>query len=74
MPLFAPAGLLWSHPSHNHSSEGVCAPTLRHRGKNRPTSLSPPLLVVPSGPPAIQIAVVSEVSPVHCGPLFRLMC
>lgn len=36
MPLFTPAGLLWNHPSYNHCPEGVCTPTLRHRGKNPP--------------------------------------
>lgn len=33
MSLFTPAGRLWSHPTYNHSSEGVCTPTIWYRGK-----------------------------------------
>lgn len=33
MSVFTPAGLFWSDPSYNHGSEGLCASTIRHRGK-----------------------------------------
>lgn len=89
MPLFTTAGLLWSHTSYNHSSEGVCTPTLRHRGKNQPR-LHLHFRVPPSHPKPTTLldppsrfykrkfsdsaAVVSKVSPVHCGPLFSWIC
>lgn len=80
MPLFTPARLLWSHPSYNHSPEGVCTPTLRHRGKSRLKLHSPSASHPSKKSPVYQIpftssdsvAMVSKVSPVHCGPLFCL--
>lgn len=87
VPLFTPAGLFWSLPCYIHSAEGVYTPTLWHRGNNGPRLHPPAASYPPEKLPVDQIpfsclqkatsdsvAVVSKVSPVYCGPLFRLIC